>query len=56
MKYLNFILTLISLLLIIMILQNNKPIVSRASNGIQDVNIKQIGGEVLFDKVLRVKK
>ena len=55
MKYLNFILTLISLLLIIMILQNNRPIISQATTVIQDVNLKQIAGVNLFDKVLEIK-
>lgn len=56
MRYLNVILTLIAILLIIIILQHRQTIISRADNGIQDINIRQVGGIELYDKYLSVKE
>lgn len=57
MRYLDFILTFIAFLLCIIILQlgNLKPIESQASSGITDVNLKQIGGCNLYDKIVDVR-
>lgn len=56
MKYLNFILTLICLLLIIIILQlNNNQHEAKASIGVTDVNIREVGGIRLHDKYIYIR-
>jgi hypothetical protein len=56
MKYLNTILTIIAFLLCILIWQLGfKREYSRASGGIQDVNIKQIGGQNMYSRKLELK-
>jgi uncharacterized membrane protein len=57
MKYLNFILTIISILLIIIILKmDSGSTKSKAASNIVDVNIKQIGGQSIYSKYLEFKK
>jgi len=54
MKYINFILTLIAVLLLIVILK--MPMDSaRAGSGIQDINIVEIGGNMIYDGTIKVR-
>ncbi len=56
MKYLNFILTVIALLLAIQIFIKISPVNSaNARSEITNVNIEKIAGRTLYNKVLAVK-
>lgn len=56
MKYLNFILTTIAVLLLIHLLIQILPVKSiEAGPGMVDVNIKYIGGNRIYDKTIPVR-